>query len=191
MKKLLKRFWVSEQVGQAEYDIDREAILRVATHFAAPTPSAIGTPAGIHLRDGYSSKIVFAALNTASFWEKTVQPSALDGGEPIDQTTMRNTTWTTKAPQSLKDMGPVQVVCAYDPDYWNQIDTELINVPTTITIQYPDGSTLALYGYLKSAAPNPLQRGQQPEITLVIVPTNWDHVNKVEAGPVLTSVSGT
>lgn len=157
---------------------------------AAPSPTARGTPSGIKLRDGFSSKITFAALPTVSFWEKAVTPGGIDGGPKIDQTTMFNTMRTTYAAQSLYEVTDGQMVVAYDPNCYNQIMTTLINYHTTITQTWRDGSTLADFGYLQSFRPNTLVRGQQPEATVTFVFIGVDS-SGTEYAPVLTSVSGT
>ena len=159
---------------------------------AAPTPaSAVGTPAGIKLDNGHAMRIVFARNTTFSLWEKSVKPPTLDGGDPIDTTTMRNVLWRTKGPRALIDTGEMALTCAYDPNSYNQA-RELLNQRDTITVFFPDGSTLAFYGYLSKFEPNDNPGdGEQPEASVTIIPTNFDHVNKVEAGPVLTTVAGT
>ncbi len=157
---------------------------------AAPTPAAVGSPGGIKLKDGYQTRITFNADTDVSLWEKSVKTPGVDGGDSIEQTTMRNSTWRTFAPRSLKTLTEATFKGAYDPDIYNQL-LALINVETTVTVQFPDGSTLAFYGFLKTFEPDELVEGTQPEASVTIVPTNFDHVNKVEAGPVLTSVSGT
>lgn len=157
---------------------------------AAPTPTAIGTPAGIWLENGYQSLIVFAANTTISFWEKSVQPPGLDSGDAVDTTTMRNTTYRTMAPRHLITLKECKLKAAYDPNVYNQI-VGLIGVRTTITIQFSDGSTLAFYGYMKDFTPDAMVDGTQPEADMTIMPTNYDPSGHAEAGPVLTSVSGT
>ena len=156
----------------------------------APAVTARGTPAGIPLFDGHSTKITFAANPTVSFWEKDVQPSAYDGGDAIPITTMHNVLYRTKAHRTLIEVGDVQSTVAYDPNVKTQI-LSLINVDTTITVTHPDGSTEAAYGFLKSFSPSSHQEGAQPEAAVVIVITNYDHAAHVEAGPTLASVSGT
>lgn len=157
---------------------------------AAPTPTARGTPAGIKLKDGFRTLITFSRSTTASLWEKTVKPPGIDGGDPIDQTTMHNSAWRTTAPRQLKTLTECSGKAAYDPNVVNQL-YDLINIEQTITVTFSDGSTLAFYGFLKMFETDELSEGQQPEASFTIVPTNFDHVNKVEAAPVLTSVSGT
>lgn len=157
---------------------------------AAPTPTARQNPAGIKLDDGFSTVITFAADPDVSFWEKTVTPPGIDGGDAIETSTMHNDVWRTMAPRQLKTLTESSSTVAYDPNVFNNI-LSLINVRTTVTVTFPDGSTLAFYGYLRSFEPNEMSEGEQPEATVNITPTNFDHVNKVEASPVLTSVAGT
>jgi hypothetical protein len=157
---------------------------------AAPAPTVRIAPTGIKLKDGFSTKITFAVDPDISFWEKTVKPPSIDGGDPIEQMTMHNVDWRTVAPRSLKTLGESTSTVAYDPAVYDQIKA-IINVETTVTVRFPDGSTLAFYGYLQKFEPSEHQEGTQPEATVTIIPTNFDPVNHVEAGPVLTSVAGT
>lgn len=157
---------------------------------AAPTPTARGTPAGIKLKDGYSSKLTFAANATLSIWEKMPKPAGMDGGDPIDQTTMHNVAWRTAAARSLKTLTPFTCKFAYDPNCYSQLNS-LINVETTVTQSFGDGSTVCYFGFLQKVEFDELQEGKQPEGTATICPTNFDPVGKVEAGPVIVSVAGT
>jgi hypothetical protein len=157
---------------------------------AAPSATARQDPAGIKLKDGHRSFITFARFPAVKFWEKTVEPFGLDGGEAVDQTTMHNDDWVTKAPQQLKDTTNSSGTAAYDPAVLDQIG-QMINEPDTITYTFLDGSTWAIYGYLKSFTPSALTRGQQPEANFEIVHTNIDHANDdVETGAVAVSVAG-
>ena len=157
---------------------------------AAPTPTARVTPTGIILPDGFSSKLTLAASAAISLWETEVTPPGMEGGDRIDVTTMHNTTVMTFVPQALIDMTESSMTVGYDPNCYNQI-LALMNVETTITITWADGSTLAFYGYLRNFAPTGLVRGTMPTATVTVAPTNYDPVNRVEAVPVLTSVAGT
>lgn len=156
----------------------------------APTPAVRGTPSGIKLKDGYQALITIGSNLTASFWEKTVQPPGIDGGDAIEQSTMHNVDWRTFASRSLMTMTEAKGKAAYDPAVYTQLQS-LINVETTITVQWADGSTLAFYGYLRMFEFSELAEGTQPEANFTIQPTNYDPVAHVEAGPTLTSVSGT
>lgn len=155
-----------------------------------PSPTARQTPAGIKLEDGHSTIITLAADPDVSLWEKSVTPPGIDGGDAVEQTTMHNVTWRPMAPRRLKTLTEMTFTAAYDPDAYNQL-VGLINVETTVTVRFPDGSTLAFYGYLKSFEPQELSEGEQPEANCSIVPTNADPVTGAEAGPVLTSAAGT
>lgn len=157
---------------------------------AAPANTVRGTPAGIKLKDGYQSLISFAANSTISFWEKQITPPGLDGGEKVPQTTLNNATFRTFAPRGLYELSDVTVKAAYDPNVYTQI-ASLINVEGAISVKWKDGSTIDFFGYLQKFMPDALVDGTQPEATITIVCTNWDPAGKVEAGPVLTSVSGT
>lgn len=154
----------------------------------AATPTARGTPTGIKLRDGFSSKITLSGNTTINFWEKSVTPPGMDGGPPVEQTTMFNETRVTKAPQVLYDMTDGAAKVAYDPAVYTQI-ISIINQPITITQTWRDGTTLADYGYLQSFKPDPLERGKQPEASVVIVYTGQD-TSGTEWAPTITSVSG-
>ncbi len=155
-----------------------------------PTPTVRSAPAGLKLEDGFSTKITVALDPDISFWEKTVKPSGFDGGDAIETTTMHNVKLRTMAPRQLKTLTQMTCTAAYDPDIYNQIYV-IINRKTTITVRFPDGSTLAFFGYVKSFEPNDLSEGNFPEATVTIVPTNVDPTTGAEADPVLTSVSGT
>lgn len=155
-----------------------------------PTTTARQAPAGIKLENGHSTKIAFAADPDVSFWEKTVKPPGVDGGDAIEVDTMHNTTWRPKAPRTLKTLTDCSGSAAYDPNVITQAIL-LINVETSITIHFPDGSTLAFFGFLKSLEFNELSEGEFPMLTYTIVPTNADPTTGEEAAPVFVNVAGT
>jgi len=156
---------------------------------ADPTQTQRQTPVGIAYKTGFPTKIAFAADPDVSFWEKTVKPPSFDGGDPIDTTNMHRTTYRTKAPRALVELGEVNATVTYDESVFQQI-LNLINVNGAITVHFPDGSTLSFYGYLRSFDPQEMSE-DEPTANITIVPTNWDPVNNVEAGPVFTTVPGT
>lgn len=159
---------------------------------AAPSPGdpTAQAPEGISLGDGYQTLIHIASDPDISLWEKSVTPPGVEGGDPVETTTMRNTLWRTMRPRHLQTMTPMPFTGAYDPNVYDDILT-VLNIDTTITVQFPDGSTLAFYGFVQTFEPAELTEGAQPEATVTIVPTNWDPVNNVEAGPAMAEVSGT
>lgn len=158
---------------------------------AAPTATTRQSPPdGIYLPDGFRSLITFDRDPDIEFFEKSVQPPGIDGGDAIDTTTMHNVAWRTFRARKLKTMTPFSCKVAYDPLVFSSINN-LINQEGTVTIRFADGSTIAVFAYLKSFEPSELQEGQFPEATINVVPTNWDPVNDVEAGPTVTEVAGT
>ncbi len=158
---------------------------------APPTTTRVDpTSFGILLADGYQTTIAFQLDPDIELWEKTVQPSGFDGGDMIDQTTMFNAAFRTAAFRSLVTVTATSGVCAYDPDVYDQIKA-ILNLNGGVTVTFPDGSTLDLWGGLRLFEPQSLEEGSQPEANVTIEVTNFDPVNKVEAGPVMTEVSGT
>ena len=133
--------------------------------------TARSAPGGTRLKDGYSTKIAFAADPDVEFWEVSVTPPGLDGGDAIDQTTMHNTTVMTKAAQSLYETTDGSATVAYDPLVYDSIRA-LVNVEGAITYHFPDGSTESEYGFLKSFTPNENSKGSRPEASITIVHTN-------------------
>jgi hypothetical protein len=158
---------------------------------AAPTVTPRTTPpAGVKLEDGFKTLIAFAADPDISFWEKSVKPPGIDGGDAIDETTMHNTAWRTRSPRALKTLTDSTVTAQYDPKVYTQIEA-LVNVRGAITVHFPDNSSLAFYGFLQKFEPGELKEGDPPEASITIIPTNYDPVNHVEAAPVYTSPAGT
>ena len=160
---------------------------------AAPaTDIAVHDPDGIHLDDGYQTLISFAVNPQASFWEKSVKPPGMDGGDPIDTTTMHNQTWRTMAPRQLVSMTELNLTVAYDPVLYDAATVagsalNLLNQKTTVNVTFPDGSVLAFYGFMRSFDPTPLEEGAQPEATMVVVVTNQDPSTGEEEDPVLVN----
>lgn len=157
---------------------------------ANPATTIRLAPAGKMLEDGFSTKIAFNRDPDVSLWEKTVQPPGVDGGDAIEISTMHNTVWRTMAARSLKTLTDSTLTAAYDPVVYNQV-VQLINAEGSVTCHFPDGSKLDFFGYLKSFEPQDHAEGEHPEASVTIVCTNYDPVNRVEAGPVMTEVAGT
>lgn len=156
----------------------------------APTPTARGTPSGRKMPDGYQTLYVFARIPTMGIWEKSVKPPGVDGGDAINTTTMQNLVWQTMAARALKTLTQSTFKAAYDPDTIPAL-VNAVNQLDTCTIHYPDDSSLAFYGFLKSVEFEDLVEGTMPEGTFTVTPTNYDPVGNVEAGPFLTAAVGT
>ena len=159
---------------------------------APPTALDMATriPGGIPLQDGYQTLIGLTLAPTIRFWEKTVTPPGVDGGDSIDRTTMHNIDWKTKGARSLKDMTDITCTANYDPAVHTDIEAA-INREDTITIVFADGTTIAMFGYLQKFESNDVQEGETPECTITFVITNWDPTNNVEAGPTVNEIAGT
>ena len=157
---------------------------------AAPATNARSTPLGIMMDDGYSTKIAFARDADVSFWEVTVTPPGIDGGDTIPLTTMHNTTWRTFGSRGLFTLTEMSGTGGYDPDLYDEVQG-LINFNDSITVHFPDGSTLDFFGYLRVFEPQEMSDGGEVRANFTIQPTNYDSANNVEASPVLTEVTGT
>lgn len=158
---------------------------------ANPSVTTRQTPGGRFLDDGYSTKIAFERDPDVSFWEVTVKLPGFDGGEPINIVTMHNSLWVTKAGRALIEITDITGTCAYDPAVYDQIKTNLMNRNGSVTCHLPDGTTIAMWAYLRLFDPVENADGTFPTANFTIVLTNWDPVNWVEAGPVIASVAGT
>lgn len=144
------------------------------------------TPVGKHLDDGFSTKIALAADPNVSFWERSVKPPGIDGGDPIDVVTMFNSVYRTSAPRSLISLTDVSGSAAYDPNVFDQI-IALVNVNGWITAIHPNGDTWDFVGYLRLFDPPEHQEGEFPLASFTIVVTN--RLNSgVETAPVFSDV---
>jgi len=156
----------------------------------APTHTARGSgPAGIKLKDGFSSVLRIAAAPTVGLWTKGLKPPGLDGGDAIPQTTMENTLWRTFAPRALITLTEASAKAAYDPAVYTSLLT-ILNKAGSMTYWFSDGSYLDFYGFLKSFQPGELVEGTQPEADIIWVATNTDSAG-LEVAPVLYSAAGT
>jgi hypothetical protein len=150
------------------------------------TTTARVTPVGVALDDGFSTKIALAADANVSFWERSVKPFGMAGGDPIDVTTMFNTTYRTKALRQLLDGTPVSGSAAYDPQVLDQI-IALVNVNGWITIHHPNGDTWDFVGGLTNFDPQEHAEGELPLANFEIVPTF--RLAGAETAPVFTDNS--
>lgn len=144
-------------------------------------------PAGTRLDDGHSTTITFELNTTASLWEVAVTPPGVDGGEPVDITTMRNLIWRTMNPRKLKTLTPANFSAAYESVKLVLIG-DMVNKNQLITVTFPNGSTLVFWGYLQRFEPQEIVEGQQPRANCVIQPTNHNNAG-VEVGPTVTNTT--
>lgn len=136
------------------------------------------------LDDGFSSTITFANYPGLAIFEKEITPPGMDGGGEIDTTTMKNSTWRTKSPKKLKTMSDGSASYAYDVDAYTNL-IAMINENQLITITFPDGKTIAFWGWLNAFTPQALVEGEQPVADATIMPSN-QNASGVETAPVIT-----
>lgn len=134
--------------------------------------------------DGYQTLISIGGTN---FWEKSVTPPSIEGGGEVDTTTMHNVTWRTKNPKKLKTMGECSFTAAYDPAVYDSI-VGLINSNQLITVTFPDGSTVAFWGWLDSFTPGESVEGEQPTADCTIICSN-QNADGDEVTPVFTAAA--
>lgn len=151
----------------------------------APSPTPRVTPTGNMLENGYQSLVTISGDTDIDLWEKTVTAPGYDGGDAINITTMHNQNVITKDLNALFEVTDITMVCAYARSSYGQV-VALINVNGVITIRLPDGGTWCAYGGLRSFIPNALERGNQPEATVVLVITNVDPATGAEELPVVS-----
>lgn len=148
------------------------------------------TPDGVMLRDGFSTKICPASNPDIAFWEKTVKPIGVDGGDAIEITTMHNTVMRTFAFRQLKTATDMTVKAAYDPAVLDDI-IAMTNINQLWTIHFPDGSTYDFWGALRVFQPSELQEGTHPEADITITPSNEVESTRAEITPNYISGAGT
>jgi len=137
--------------------------------------------------DGHSTTIAFSASASGIelyMSEKEVTPPGMSMGGENDTTTMRNTTWRTKAPKQLKTLTPCTVSVAFDPEIYDEM-ADLSGTNQLITITFPDDSTLAFWGWIDEFTFGNIVEGEQPTADVTIIPSNQNG-SQVETAPVYT-----
>lgn len=156
---------------------------------AAPSTTARTTPDGAMLPNGYQALVAFDADPDFNLWEKEVTPPSLDGGDPVDTQTQHDVQFSTQRPRALTKIDGGQFTAGYDPLVL--VDSgAMLNLEQSITWHFPDGSSIAYWGYLKAIKPTGMTDGNMPLCTAEIVITNWDPYNCVIAGPSYTAGTG-
>lgn len=158
---------------------------------AAPSPSARVDPLGARLLDGYRCLSALSAQPNASFWEIGITPPGLDGGDAIDTSTMHNDIYRTASSRALKTLTASTIRGAYDPRIYTTFISLINNENNTVTTHFPNGDSLAYYGFLQNFEPDELVEGEMPEASFTVTPTNQDPTTGAEESPVLTQAAGT
>lgn len=164
-------------------------LLLVLICMAAPSATPRVVPTGIMLEEGAQALITFALDTNIELWEIEVQPPGWDNGDSINVTTQHNLVVQTKAPRKLKEVTNSTLMVAYDP-ICEVSCKAAIGRRDTVTYTWPDGSTDAQFGYMKSFIPQALKHGEFPTANVEIVYTNLDS-SFDEQVPVHVDVAGT
>jgi hypothetical protein len=135
------------------------------------------------LNDGHPTTIGFAQAGIL-FREKELNPPGMDGNGPNDTTTMRNVAFRTKQPKHLITATAMKVKVSYDPAFYGVIVAN-ININQPLTVNFPDGSVLGIFGWLDKFIPDTIKEGEQPTAEITIEPSNQDNTG-VEQAPTFT-----
>lgn len=115
------------------------------------------------LTDGYPTLITLSNRGNPAiiFREMETEPPEANLGGALDDTTMRNTLMRTAMPKHLISMEEITVQVQWDTrDYLTLIvPTILLGVNQLITITFPDGAQLAIYGWVEGFKPNGHKEG--------------------------------
>ena len=130
-----------------------------------------------YLDDGFSTVVAFALAPTVKLYEKSIKPSGLTGGGPIDTTTMYNIRYRTTSPKSLMNVENVEFDAAYDPEVFNTIKTTLMQQNNLITVTFPNGALWEFWGYLDEFVPNQHVEGEMPLASCKIIASNVNAAN--------------
>ena len=124
------------------------------------------------LKDTYGCSITIGGA-TLGLDPKSITPPGIDGGDPIDTSTMSNTLYETSSPQTLVAITNTTITAAYDPGDWDTI-LAAVNTNQAIIITFADASTFTFWGFLKSFTPNEHTTGADATAECEIVATNTD-----------------
>ena len=132
--------------------------------------------------DGYKISIAFGTSTITMFQIETGTPPSISGGGAKSTTTHSNTAWRTKAPKHLKEAGPMNLTVQYDPQLIDEI-MDSLQVNQSITVTFPNGDTLVVWGWLEEFSPGEMAEGEVPTADIVIEISNRNG-SGVETGPV-------
>jgi hypothetical protein len=141
------------------------------------------------IEDGHPTLVTFSASTSAAlyFKEKEVTPVGISAGGENDTTTMKNTTWRTKAPKQLKTLTTMSEVAMYDPAIYDEV-VGFIGVNQQVTITFPDTSTLVFWGWIDEFTPNAVTEGTMATANVTIIASNQND-SQEETAPVYTAAA--
>lgn len=139
--------------------------------------------------DGFPTLVTFSSSTSAAlyFYETEVTPPGFSAGGENDTTTMRNTSWRTKAPKKLITLSSFSEVAKYDPAILDEI-TDMIGVNQQITVTFPDESTWVFWGWVDEFTPNAVTEGTMGTANLTVIPSNQND-SQEETAPVYTAAA--
>lgn len=155
------------------------------------------------LVDGFKTVVTFTSFPGILLREREVHPPELDANGEIDTTTMLNSRMRTRAAKSLVTMGKLMMTCQYDPAIYLTM-TALPAVPpalpatggamgvvTSITVRFPDGTTISFLGWINKFTPSSHKEGEFPLSEVEVIPSNTSltPVAATAANDVLPSVA--
>lgn len=157
---------------------------------AAPVVTARVLPTGYKLPEGFKAAVAYSLRPGINIWETEVGPAGL-GVPEIDTSTQLSTTWRTKWISALKESKPVAGTAGYDPDAMDDLVFLCGAQSGSFTVHAPQNTKYIYWGAMNDITFQTWKAGQFPLLSYSNVVTNWDPVNRVEAGPVTTQAAGT
>lgn len=136
-------------------------------------------------KDGYQTLITFALDADFQFWEKSTQPPGLDAGGGIDTSTMHNQKVRTMFPKALQTVTDQSLSGAWAFATYAEVKA-MLGVNQLITTTLPDGSTVAVWGWINKFTPDNMEEGEHPTATLEIMQSNTNNLG-AEVEPVFTA----
>lgn len=153
--------------------------------------TALGTPAGVRIRNGHSTRFALANAPTISLWIVSLTPPGVEGGELIPTTTMHNTALRTMAAQSLKTMTPMTMRCAYNAAVIDNLFAQVNNEQSgTLHFSQSSGSW-DFFCAITNFAPDEIVENAMPLASVTIGLTNTDPLTGAETSPDYRTASGT
>lgn len=157
---------------------------------AAPSNTSRTVPTGYKLPEGFKTTLAFSLRPAINIWEVDVGPAGLTA-TAINTTTQHNTKYDTKWVSALVESNDISGTAGYDPDSMDDLMFLVGAQSGSFTVHMPQGTKYAYWGAALSFQFPSLKSRQFPMVNYNLCVTNWDPVNKVEAGPSVTQSAGT
>jgi hypothetical protein len=148
---------------------------------AAPPVIVRILPTAYKLPEGFKTTIAFSLKPGVNLWEVDVPLPGADS-TVIDTTTQLNIKWHTKWLSALVDSPEVSGTAAYDPSFYDDFIFLTGAQAGSWTVHTSTNTTVSCWGGLKSFVPQPHKHSTFPLMNFTVINTNYDPVNRVEAG---------